>query len=1195
MECSVSPFLAQYEATHHVRICSGATAFTSKIGETIILIFGQGLCFGDMMSKSLINPNQCRAYGVSVCDDPTDPHRDLGFFHDNEFFPLFMRGTTAMINTRCPTDLELHECRKFYLSDPDKWDPENVEFQTLRHVNTIDTKGHSPVTVLPPYTDLSSSHLQFRQVNSLTLSKFGGKNVITKDRHHEVTLELLSRKWACGLGTATNTLKATTQLGVRSAIGPLTRRYRTDILQLHYRRLNFTLFSDTMFAKTKSLKGFTCCQVYADGEGFVWADPMKSKSEAGRTLKRLIQDVGIPNKIVSDGAPEQIGPGSEFQKLMRTYDIRGHQNEAKTQKYNRAEDAIRECKRRWKQRIIRRRVPKRVWDFGIVWESEILLRMCRHGNDFTGMERVTGDTPDISEWLDFEFYDICQYWDVPNDWNNPKIGRWLGVSHRVGSAMCYWILTETGSVIAWTTVQHIMVDESKQEETIQRINDYQSRLDDKLGDDQYIDSSEDFTAFINEDIPDDDEDPDSMGQVIPEEEPYQGYHLPEIDEIGKMEDEASSENVFDTYIGAEVSLPGPGGRNQMARVVKRIKGNDGKPKGVHHDNPILNTSEYLVEFPDGVTKELTANIIAESMFSQVDTEGHHYQLLSEISEHCKDSTAIPKSDGFYSKGANHEVPKKTTRGWELLVHWKDRSSNWVPLKDLKVSNPVELAEYAVANDIHTEPAFNWWVRHTLKKRDRIISKVKSKYWRTTHVFGIRVPRSVEEALKLDEENGNTLWYDAIQKEMKNVRIAFEADDIVTPEQARSNKHYVGFQEIKCHMSFDIKMDGKFIRKARFVVGGHTTDPPASITYSSVVARDTVRIAFTIAALNGLDVMSCDIGNAYLNAPCQEKIWCIAGPEFGSDKGKVMKIVQALYGLKTSGASWRAMFASTLSDLGYFSSKADPDLWMKPKTKPNGDQYYSMVLVYVDDVLHFDHEPSILMDELEFSYRLKDKADAPDRYLGANIDKVQLSDGSEAWSMSSYEYLSNAIKDLEEQLEKDGSSPLKTYGKRSGERPFPVDYRPEIDITPELGDELTTRYLQLIGILRWSIELGRIDIITEVSVLSQHQCNPREGHLDAVYRIFWFLKCSLKKGQQGRIVFDHVSPEVDESLFNEVDQQYWNDFYPGAEEVLPHNMPEPRGRPVDLSCYVDADHAGNLMTRRSHTGILLYLNNTPIIW
>ena len=85
----------------------------------------------------------------------------------------------------------------------------------------------------------------------------------------------------------------------------------------------------------------------------------------------------------------------------------------------------------------------------------------------------------------------------------------------------------------------------------------------------------------------------------------------------------------------------------------------------------------------------------------------------------------------------------------------------------------------------------------------------------------------------------------------------------------------GYQEIKCHIIFDIKMGENFHRKARFVAGGHTTEVSDSlITYSSVVSRDSVHIALTIADLNDLKVMACDIQNAYLTADCRKKIWTI---------------------------------------------------------------------------------------------------------------------------------------------------------------------------------------------------------------------------------------------------------------------------------------------------------------------------------
>ena len=112
------------------------------------------------------------------------------------------------------------------------------------------------------------------------------------------------------------------------------------------------------------------------------------------------------------------------------------------------------------------------------------------------------------------------------------------------------------------------------------------------------------------------------------------------------------------------------------------------------------------------------------------------------------------------------------------------------------------------------------------------------------------------------------------------------------------------------MIFDIRMD--FTRKARFVAGGHVTDPPAAITYSSVVARDSVRLAFLIASLNDIDILAADIGNAYLNAYTKEKVHTTCGAEFGSEHFGCFAIIRkALYGLKSSGAAWRSLFASTL--------------------------------------------------------------------------------------------------------------------------------------------------------------------------------------------------------------------------------------------------------------------------------------------
>ena len=145
-----------------------------------------------------------------------------------------------------------------------------------------------------------------------------------------------------------------------------------------------------------------------------------------------------------------------------------------------------------------------------------------------------------------------------------------------------------------------------------------------------------------------------------------------------------------------------------------------------------------------------------------------------------------------------------------------------------------------------------------------------------------------------------------------------------------------------------------------------TDAPTLITYLSVVLRESIKIAFLIAALNGLDIMSYDIGNAHLNAPCREKIWFIAGPECGPNLvGKPCKLVRALYGLKSSGTAWRAMFSNFLTEtLGFKPTRIDPDVYYRKNYRTDGTPYYKYLLVYIDDVLAISLDPKAIMEEIE---------------------------------------------------------------------------------------------------------------------------------------------------------------------------------------------------------------------------------------
>jgi hypothetical protein len=133
-----------------------------------------------------------------------------------------------------------------------------------------------------------------------------------------------------------------------------------------------------------------------------------------------------------------------------------------------------------------------------------------------------------------------------------------------------------------------------------------------------------------------------------------------------------------------------------------------------------------------------------------------------------------------------------------------------------------------------------------------------------------------------------------------------------------------------------------------------------------------------------------------------------------------------------------------------------------------------------------------------------------------------------------------------------------------------------------------QYQQLIGILCWAVELGHLHIIMEVSLLSAHNVTPCEGHLEAVYHIF----ACLRKHECSRIVFDEAMIDVDEQSFVKAD---WKDFYGDVKEAIPPNALEPRGNYVQVSTFIDANHAGNLVTCQSQTGTLIFMNKALVMW
>ena len=231
----------------------------------------------------------------------------------------------------------------------------------------------------------------------------------------------------------------------------------------------------------------------------------------------------------------------------------------------------------------------------------------------TLLEKITGEMPEILEYLDFGFWDWCWYMDQPS-LDTPKLGQWLGVSHKIGTIKSYWILTEWGKVISRTTVQHMTTLELKEEANRKQEDAFNTLIKDIIWDTAHViidgarNQPQDWTAYLLEDdidFHDEFNNVVSNGEVAEADQPF----TPDV--------------YNEMYLRMELALPqGDSLEPRMAKVTKRMRDVNSILIGVANQNPILDTRMYKVEFLNGEKLALLANYIAETLFMQVDDDGN---------------------------------------------------------------------------------------------------------------------------------------------------------------------------------------------------------------------------------------------------------------------------------------------------------------------------------------------------------------------------------------------------------------------------------------------------------------------------------------------------------------------------------------------------------------------------------------------
>ena len=315
----------------------------------------------------------------------------------------------------------------------------------------------------------------------------------------------------------------------------------------------------------------------------------------------------------------------------------------------------------------------------------------------------------------------------------------------------------------------------------------------------------------------------------------------------------------------------------------------------------------------------------------------------------------------------------------------------------------------------------------------------------------------------------------------------------------------------------------------------------------------------------------DVGNAYLEAHTKEKVYIVAGPDFGELEGHTLVINKALYGLRTSGARFHDKLADTLRDMKFKSCRADPDLWLREQS-----DHYEYICVYVDDLMVMMKEPQVFFDELEHGYKLKGVGE-PNYHLGGNFTRDP--DGTLAWGAKSYiKRMLDNYKTMFGELPKPYSAPLVTGDA------------PELDTSMELDADGIKKYQSLIGALQWCVTLGRFDIACALMTLSRFRVNPRVGHMERAKHICGYLR----KMDDAAIRIRTGIPHNEESYTPPNHDWMYSVYDPATEEVDPMD-PQPKGYVVRTTTFVDANLQHCKVTGKSATGILHFLNQTPIDW
>ena len=977
------------------------------------------------------------------------------------------------------------------------------------------------------------------------------------------------KHWAKNLGYTTRqnveqTLLATTQhIKDDPAQSRMIMRdhYVARLLPLRPHRISDTCYTDTFFSSVKSVRGYKCFQLFSLKESkFDTTYLMKAKSQAFDALGDYVRYYGAPNLLIHDEAKEM--KSNKWLDFVRKYAIPEHTSEPYHQNQNLAERRGGDIKTGLWFLLLKSEAPVTYWCYALTFLVYCRQYISRRSLQYrTPYEFLFGETPDISVFR-FCFYAMVWYYNPAISSPRSKMmkGRFLGIAETCGDAFTYVILPvheNERPATRHVTLLRSCVRGRERDEDAPIVLHKGSTLNLELYDTDGKILKETYSLT-----------PTRKSQTV-----YAKDFHEETTEVepSPASIDSDKEPPADHQKGTpEISTPEKAKKHSESNL-----NNDSLQNGDLKDNSHEPQKEETdTELPSPEDDENIENDVANSLYETYnDRESDDRDLIQAIVSHSwKDGELI------------------------LTVGTNDGQHLRIPYKIIQSDAPALLSTYIIKNEVDSgtvDPGLQRhmrWARHyrrSVQKLTRRLTRIarrltiddvrgvqnaqspkkKSSKGRNDrqHLgmkYGVIVPRNTREALELDKITNTSLWREAIDLEINQLieRNCFQF-------HAPGHNPGANFQNAPLRMIFEVKNDGR--RKARLVAGGHKVEVDGIPIKATVVKSMSIKTLHVIRARDNLGLITGDIANAFINADTKEKVYCTAGLEFGDKFGCTVVIKKALYGLKSSANAWHGMLSDFIRTLGFVPTRYDEDVWIRQREAKDG---YDYICTHVDDFMIVARNPQRWLDPLQQHFVIK-HAGKPKSYLGNDLI---LDERTGLYRMGSVTYLKEALTRIE-----------KIFGEiKKQKSPMSNKARPETDTSPLLCTKDHRTYQMLIGIAQWLVSCGRMDINYSVTSLSRFNASPREGHLEMILHVFGYLK----KFRNKWIEFNAGKFKVEKSNVYKAD---FLEKYQDAVEDIEPGLPEPLGLPMQTSVCGDSDHAHDVVTRRSITGILTYVGLTPV--